>query len=117
MPDPSTSPSRPWARAIAIALGIWLFISAFVWPHSAAAQANTWVVGVLIAILAVWSLFVPGARFANSLLAIWLFFSTIVLAHETAGTLWNNVIIAVVLFFVSLIPGGPAVRLHAPEPA
>jgi hypothetical protein len=115
--DESIPASRSLARAISIALGVWLFISAFVWAHSAAAQANTWVVGVLIVIIAVWSLFVPSARFANSLLALWLFFSTIVIPHASAATLWNNVIASIVLFFVSLIPSGPVVRLRTPEPA
>jgi hypothetical protein len=103
--------SRAWARAVVIALGVWLFISAFLWPHSVSAAANTWVVGVLVVIVAVWSLAVPGARFANSLLALWLFFSTIAISHASPATLWVNLIVAIVLFCISLGPSRAVVQL------
>lgn len=95
-------------------LGVWLFISAFVWPHTSASQLNTWIVGLLIAIFAAWGAFVPRVRLINSLIALWLFFSTIAIAHVTGGTLWNNLIIAIIVFFVSLVPTGPAMRARAP---
>jgi len=115
--DESPPASRPWVRIVAIALGVWLFISAFAWTHAPAAQANTWIVGVLIVIVGVWSLFEPGARVASALLALWLFFSTVTLTHDSPNTLWNNVSVAGLLFFVSLITTGPAVRLRTPDPA
>ena len=38
------------ARIVNLVLGIWLFISAFVWPHSTAQMTNTWILGVLTVI-------------------------------------------------------------------
>lgn len=113
--------ARPTAPAIGASgidfvLGVWLFISAFVWPHSSASQLNSWIVGALIAILAAWGAFVPRVRVVNSLLALWLFFSSIAITHVTGGSLWNNLIIAIIVFFVSLVPTGPAIRAGAPAP-
>jgi hypothetical protein len=51
--------------------------------------------------------FTPGARFLNTIFAIWLFFATLVIYHATSATVWNNVIAAVVVFVLSLIPSPP----------
>jgi hypothetical protein len=97
--------SGPWPRWLNIALGVWLFISAFVWPHTANSQANTWIVGVLVVAFALWGMFTPPVRWVNTVLAVWLFFSTFFFAHITAGTVWNNAIVAILVFILSLVPG------------
>ncbi len=93
------------ARGINILLGIWLFISAFIWPHTAAERANTWIMGILCVLFALIATGVSTARWLNTALAVWLFISVWALPHDNAGTAWNNVIVAIVVFFVSLIPG------------
>ena len=102
-----------WPRWVNLVAGIWLFISAFAWPHAEAAQTNTWIVGVLIAIASIWAMFAPAVRFANTIFAIYLFVSAFGFFHENAGTIWNNVIVAVIVFVVSLMPGEP-MTTHAP---
>ena len=97
-----------WPRWINFLIGIWLIISAFAWPHTAGARANTWILGALIAIASVWTVFMPGARFLNTIFAIWLFFATLVIYHASSATVWNNLIAAVVVFVLSLIPTPPA---------
>lgn len=92
------------ARGINIVLGVWLFISAFVWPHSAAARTNTWICGLLAVAFAVWALWAPAARWLNTALAIWLFISALSIFHVSGATLWNNVIVAIFLFVFSLVP-------------
>ncbi len=105
----TTSPTRAgenfaWPRWLNLVLGVWLFISAFIWPHTAASQTNTWIVGILIAIFAIAAMFAPAVRWVNTVLAVWLFVSTLFIQHVTAGTAWNNCIVAVIVFFVSLAP-------------
>lgn len=100
----TTNFDQSWPRWISLVLGVWLFISAFLWPHSPASYTNTWVVGALIALAALGALFSPPVRWANTVLAIWLFISTLVIDHVTVATAWNNAIVAVVVFFVSLAP-------------
>jgi hypothetical protein len=97
-----------WPRWGNFLIGIWLIISAFAWPHTAGAQANTWILGALIAIGSVWALYAPGARFLTTIFAIWLFFATLAIYHASSATLWNNLIAAVVVFVLSLIPSPPA---------
>ena len=97
-----------WPRWVNFLIGIWLIISAFAWPHAAGARANTWILGALIAIASLWAVFTPGARFLNTIFAIWLFFATLVIYHASSATVWNNVIAAVVVFVLSLIPNPPA---------
>jgi hypothetical protein len=92
-----------WPRWGNFLIGIWLIISAFAWPHTAGAQANTWILGALIAIGSVWALYAPGARFLTTIFAIWLFFATLAIYHASSATRWNNLIAALVVFVLSLI--------------
>ncbi len=103
--SPSTATSNSWARWLNIALGVWLFISAWVWPHTTSSATNTWIVGLLIVAAGIIAMYVPWFRWVNTALAIWLFFSTFAFPHVTSGTMWNNAIVAIIVFIVSLIPG------------
>ena len=91
-----------WPSWVNLIIGIWLIVSAFVLPHTLGAETNTWIVGILIATAALWSMFAPGLRFADTILAIWLFFSTLGFPHD--ASVWNNVIVSIVVFLVSLVP-------------
>lgn len=95
------------ARGVSIALGIWLFISAFLWPHSQGQFTNTWIVGVLCVLFAVLSMWASGARYLNTILAIWLFVSAWAIPAIRVGTVWNNVLVSIALLIVSLIPPVP----------
>lgn len=95
------------ARGVNIALGIWLFISAFLWPHSQGQFTNTWIVGVLCVLFAVISMWMPAARYLNTILAIWLFVSAWAIPAIRAGTVWNNVLVSIAILIVSLIPTVP----------
>jgi hypothetical protein len=90
------------ARVVNLVLGIWLFVSAFVWKHTGAQLANTWIVGVVAVLVALIAVRLPRLRYLNSLLAMWLFVSAFALPHLRQGTVWNNALLALVMFFVSL---------------
>jgi hypothetical protein len=92
------------ARLFNAALGVWLFISAFAWPHSMAQRTNTWIVGILVVAFSLGAMNVPRLRYANTILAVWLFISAWALPHVSAGTVWNNVLVSIALFIVSLAP-------------
>lgn len=92
------------ARVVNIVLGIWLFISAFLWVHSYAQMNNTWIVGVLCVAFALLAMRVPEARYLNTLLAVWLFISVWALPSMNVATRWNNAIVAIAVFLVSLAP-------------
>lgn len=103
------------ARYVNIVAGVWLFISAFLWRHTGSAMTNSWIVGVLTVAFAITALRSPQVRFVNTVLALWLFFSTLAIYHLTAGTLWNNIIVAIVMFVASLVPSSPVDMGHRPR--
>lgn len=103
------------ARAVNIVVGVWLFISAFIWPHSQAQMTNTWIVGLLAVVFAIAAMRAEQARYLNTILAVWLFISVWALPSLNLGTMWNNALAAIVMFFASLAPtyldrGTPARR-------
>jgi hypothetical protein len=112
MEDNMVSEARTEAapRIINLILGVWLFISAFVWVHTQAQMTNTWILGVLAVVFSLVSIYADSrARYLNTILSIWLFISVWALPRYNVGTAWNNVIVAILMFIFSLMPGG-AVR-------
>lgn len=95
-------PGNVTTRGINVALGAWVFISAFIWTHTVAQFWNTWIVGALVALFALGAFRVPQARFLNAALAVWLFISIFALPTNLA-TAWNNGILAALIFIVSMI--------------
>lgn len=93
-----------WARYVNIVLGVWLVISAFIWPHAMAQQTNAWVVGILAVAFALLAAGREQLRYLNTALAMWLFASIWVLPSIRDATLWNSGIVAAGLFVFSLIP-------------
>jgi hypothetical protein len=95
-----------WPRALPIALGAWLFVSAFLWPHGTGAAINSWIVGLLIATASLIALRMPWLRWVDTALAVWLFLSTLAMPSATGATLWNNLIVGMLVFLASLVPEG-----------
>src|SRR5512142_2085513 len=96
----SRAGASQWARGASVVLGVWLFISAIVWPHGAAQQTNTWILGVLFVVFALVAMGSPLARYVNTLLSIWLFISVWALPHGSEGTMWNNALVAIAVFLL-----------------
>src|SRR6516162_1948446 len=92
------------ARVVNIVLGIWLFVSAFLWPHTDAQMTNTWIVGALCVAFALLAMRVPEARYLNTLLAVWLFISVWALPTMSVATRWNNAIVAIIILAASVVP-------------
>ncbi|MDR0966999.1 MAG: hypothetical protein LBM75_10985 [Myxococcales bacterium] len=99
-------------RAVSILLSIWLFVSAFLWVHTGVQFTNTWIVGVAGVAFSLLTMFASGFRYANMLLGLWLFISVFVLPTGT-GTGWNNALVGVALFFLSL-SGTSTQRIQRP---
>lgn len=103
------------ARFLNVVVGAWLFVSAFIWTHSPAEFTNTWICGVLAVAFAVIAMTQPMARFLNTLLAVWLVIGTLAFHWVSAGTLWNNLISAAVMFVASLAPNAEMGDLMGPR--
>ena len=100
-----------WPRYINALVAAWLFSSAFIWGHSLPLRQDTWIVGILVFVSALVGVMMNGFRWVNTVLAIWLFISTLIFPHATVATLWNNLVVACVVFVLSLIPN--ATPAHA----
>jgi len=92
------------ARIVNVVLGLWLFLSAFLWPHSAAQMTNTWSMGLLCVVIAIVAMTYPVTRFANSVLGVWVFLSAFALPTTSSATMYNNALVGIAIFIVSLIP-------------
>ena len=99
------------ARYLNVLLGVWLFISAFVWPHGAWQFNNTWILGIITVVVGFVSLCAPGVRFINTLVGIWLVISGFG-ATGALATRWNNGLVGIAIFIVSLIGSGAELRTH-----
>ena len=91
-------------RLINALLGLWLFVSAFLWPHTSTQRTNAWVVGMLVVSAAVVG--VTGrivGRLVNATLGAWLILSAILLPRTSPATFWNHLLVgAAVAFFAML---------------
>jgi hypothetical protein len=95
-----------WAN---VALGLWLVVSAFLWPHSSQQFTNAWIIGALVTVMAmVAATGQAWARYVNATAAAWLFLSTFFFPRVSAGTAWNHVLVAVAIFVFAMITGRPA---------
>jgi hypothetical protein len=100
---PSNSGGAVWLN---ILLGIWVLISPFVltFGPSSAAIWNNVATGGAVIILALIHTSMPrqsGWSWVNLLLGIWLIISPFALAFHNATSLWNNVILGIVIAVVA----------------
>jgi hypothetical protein len=96
------------ARYVTLALGVWLFASAFVWHHSAIQFTNAWVYGIIAVAAALVSLSVPVIRYVNTAVGVWLIISSFVLPHVSPATVWNHVLVGAAMLFMSLVGPSPS---------
>ncbi len=94
--------SNTFSRTVNAALGAWLFISAFVWPHSEVSRINTAVCGLLVVIFALSALKIPAMRWLNTAVGVWVVIGAALLPHASVATVWNNVIAGLLVLLVSV---------------
>jgi hypothetical protein len=98
-------------RYLNVFLGIWLVLSAFLWPHSSGQFWNAISVGFLVAALALLaSETLPEARYVNTILGAWLIISAFTMHAASAGTIWNHFVVGLTVAVCSVFPNLPAVR-------
>ncbi len=88
-------------------IAIWLFATAFMWPHAHLAQVVTIVAAVLTFVLSIMSMYIRGARHLNAVVAVFLFLSALTLPALTRATTWNNAICAIAILIAALADSGP----------
>jgi hypothetical protein len=96
------------ARLFNVLAGLWLFISVFMWPHSAAQATNSALCGIAAMGLSLLALYVEPARYLGAALGAWVFMSTFLLPQTSRTTTWNNALIGIAMFVASLLGTVPA---------
>ena len=98
-----------FGRIINTALGVWLYLSVFVWPHTEAQRANAVLTGTFIALtaIAVESLGPRSRlRMLDAALGFWLLVSIFAFPTTSLATQLNSAIVGVIVIAVSLLPAG-----------
>ena len=96
------------ARIFNVLIGLWLFMSVFMWPHTPPEEANTAICGMGAMGLALLSMVIDPARYVSAALGAWVFLSTFLLPNLSRATLWNNAIMGIALFAAALVGRGAA---------
>jgi hypothetical protein len=94
-----------------------MFVSAFLWSHTPVDRVNDWAVGLAIVVFAVVAMTRPVARWVNTALGAWLFISAFALPHVHWGTRWNEALVGLFVFFISIVPTEIPYRGVAPSGA
>jgi hypothetical protein len=105
------------ARALNLILGLWLFVSAFVFARAPVTFTNAWILGLLVVTMVAIALKTPSARYLNTALSAWLLVSAFVLPHLRAAERWHDAIVAIAIFAFSLVPTTLRTRLPRRVPA
>lgn len=97
----------PWTLLAACALGAWLMFSRLVFGTSGMLANSDHLVGALIITVAVCAMaeVARPLRFLNILLGLWLVAAPWVFAGATAGAIWNDVIVGLLVIAASFRRG------------
>ena len=90
------------ARTVNVVLGVWLFISAWIWPHTDVSRINTWISGLLVAAIALVAFRIRPMRWLNAAIGAWVVAGAVLFPHVATGTMWNNVIVGLLVLLVAV---------------
>ena len=98
------------ARAVNAALGLWLFLSAFLWTHRFEQFHNAWSTGLVVCTMAVWGAQgVTWARWINSLAGAWLLISSLMWSSSGA-TFLNHMLVGMTVVMFGVAPSLSSLR-------
>jgi hypothetical protein len=102
-----------WKRLAVIVLSAWVLFSGNAWAHSRPNQINNAVVGAGLLFFGVAAIWHEWARYVTLALAVWLFAFTAFVSRASPITFWNDAMVALAIFVLSLAGG---VRRRVIEP-
>jgi len=98
-------------RALNAVLGLGLFFSTFLWPHTAAERVIGWTVGSLAVTAALAGLSGQAwGRSVNAALGGWLILSAILVPRGHIATFWTELIVGFALAFLAMLPSFKVLR-------
>jgi hypothetical protein len=94
-----------WKRVAIIVLSVWVLFSGNAWGHSRPNQINNAVVGAGLFLFGAISMKHEWARYVTLALGVWLFVFTAFISGSGPVTFWNDAMIALAVFVLSLVGG------------
>jgi hypothetical protein len=94
-----------WKRVAILGLSGWVLFSGNAWPHTPASRFNNAVVGAGLLFFGALSIRREWARYVTLALGIWLFAFTALGSRGSPITFWNNAMVALAVFILSLAGG------------
>jgi hypothetical protein len=102
------------ARVANLLMGLWLIASSFVWSHFAGSRLNTWLVGGVVASVALLALRKPALHRVNALFGAWLALSTLFIIRPMHTlSWWNNILLGMAVGACSMLSRRGAVTTIA----
>jgi hypothetical protein len=92
-------------RVLSLMMGVWLFVSAFLWPHHGPVALSTWIPGLLIAAVALAALAAPPLRFVNAILGLWVLVAAV--ASGADDLVWSNGVAGLTVAVAAFVPTLP----------
>lgn len=95
------------SNAVNLILGGWIFMSAFLWPHSEVQRFNAIIAGGLAAIFALLSSTRTRARVVHYLSAAvgaWLFWFAWFFSSRNLATAYNEMAVGLAMFCFAILP-------------
>src|SRR3982750_541792 len=91
------------ARIVNAVLGLWLYLSAFAWPHTPFERANAWISGIVAVTAALVGLrHTKMGRHVNAAIGAWLIVSAVLMPAIRAATFWNHLLVGFALAFFAM---------------
>jgi len=92
-----------WKRTVIVMAAAWVLFAGYLWPHSRGDLINNWIVGIGLVVFGTAAYGRPWARYVTAALAIWLFAFSAMSDRAAPGTFWNNAMVAVLVFILSMV--------------
>jgi hypothetical protein len=102
-----------WKRVAVVGLSIWVLFSGAAWSHSSATRINHAAVGAGLFYFGALSIQHEWARYVTLGLGLWLFAFTAFIGGGNPVLFWNDAMLALVIFILSLV-GGERHRVVGP---
>ena len=96
-------PKQRWQDWVNLILGVWLFITPFIFGMISATGTVAWngyIFGTIVAALSIWALVQPRPweEWTNLVVGIWLILSPFVLGFTTeTAAMWNHLIVGIIV--------------------
>lgn len=94
-----------WKRVAVVVLSVWVLFSGNAWAHSPANRLNNTIVGAGLFFFGVVALRREWARYVTLALGVWLFAFTVLCSGISQITYWNDAMVALAVFVLSLLGG------------